>query len=655
MSSRSPDQFEHATASAGADDAVLKATWRTPPGIIGALSAVNQRVIGQRFIVTALVFFVIGGIEAAFMRAQLARAEAGLLSPELYNQIMTMHGTTMMFLFAVPVMEGLGIYVVPLMLGARDMAFPRMNAFGFWIYVLAGATLYWGFLTGSAPDSGWTAYVPLSQREFSPHLGMDYWATAVTFLEISALLAAVELIVTILKQRAPGMSVNRIPLFVWAILVMSFMIIFAMPTVMIGSVMLALDRMADTRFFDPSGGGDPLLWQHLFWFFGHPEVYIIFVPAIGIVGTVVAVFTRREIAGYTLVAVATVLIGFVSFGLWVHHMFTAGVPMLGSGFFSAASMTIAIPSGIQIFAWLATIYAAHHLRITVPMLFVLGFILIFVIGGITGIMTASVPLDWQVHDTYFVVAHFHYVLIGGAVFPLFAALYFWFPKMTGRMLNDRLGRWSFALLFIGFNTTFFPMHILGLDGMPRRIYTYLPDVGWEPLNLLASAGAAILAVGVVLYLLNVALAGRPSAPRAGPDPWGGHTLDWLTTSPPQVYNFRVIPAVRSRDPVWSQSELRHTGDARGDPPHPDDEPSVVELRDDRRETIGTSAIDARPESRLIVASPSILPLFLAITVGFTFVGAVVSFWAVPIGAFASFVVLAFWHWPHGWREREAER
>ncbi|HUF36277.1 MAG TPA: cbb3-type cytochrome c oxidase subunit I, partial [Gemmatimonadales bacterium] len=432
-------------------------TWERPPGVIGWLSAVNHRVIGFRFIATAMFFFLIGGLEALAMRAQLASPQAGLISPELYNQIMTMHGTTMMFFFAVPVMEGLGIYFVPLMLGARDMAFPRMNALGYWIYVIAGVTLYWGFLTGQAPEGGWTSYPPLTEQEYLPGLGMDTWATAITFLEISALLAAIELIVTIIKQRAPGMSVNRMPLFVWAILVMSFMIIFAMPAVMLASVMLGLDRLVGTAFFDPSAGGHPLLFQHLFWFFGHPEVYIIFVPALGIVSSVLPAFVRREIVGYTALAVATVLIGFVSFGLWVHHMFTTGVPILGAGFFAAASMIVAIPSGIQIFAWLATIWSARRVVWSTSLLFVLGFIVLFTLGGITGVMVASVPFDWQVHDTYFVVAHFHYVLIGGAVFPLFAGLYYWFPKITGRLLSERLGRWHFWLMFVGFNLTFFPM------------------------------------------------------------------------------------------------------------------------------------------------------------------------------------------------------
>ena len=619
-------------------------TWETPPGIIGWLSAVNHRVVGLRFIVTAMVFFVIGGLEALAMRTQLARPEAGLITPELYNQIMTMHGTTMMFFFAVPVMEGLGIYFVPLMLGARDMPFPRMNALGYWIYVIAGLTLYWGFLTGQAPEAGWTAYPPLSQQEYLPGLGMDIWATAITFLEISALLAAVELVVLILKQRAPGMSVNRMPLFVWAILVMSFMIIFAMPAVMLGSVMLALDRLVDANFFDPSAGGHPLLFQHLFWFFGHPEVYIIFVPALGIVSSVLPAFVRREIVGYTALAVATVLIGFVSFGLWVHHMFTTGVPLLGAGFFAAASTIIAIPSGIQIFAWLATIWSARRIVWSTPLLFVIAFVVLFTLGGITGVMVASVPLDWQVHDTYFVVAHFHYVLIGGAVFPLFAALYYWFPKITGRTLDDRLGKWNFWLMFIGFNIAFYPMHHLGFQGMPRRVYTYLPGTGWQDLNLLATVGAFLVALSALVFLVNVVRSWR-GAPVAGNNPWGAPTLEWATTSPPPPYNFADIPSVRSRDPVWSQAELADADAGVGDPSHPDAEPLVVELRDDRRETVGTSTLDGVPESRIVLTTPSLWPLLVALAIGVTFIGAMVTLWLVPVGALLTFAGLAAWHWP----------
>ena len=455
---------------------ILDKTWLSPPGFFGWFTHVNQRQIGFRFVVTSLIFFALGGLLALLMRLQLVQPENTLMGAEFYHQIMTMHGTTMMFFFAVPAMEGLGIYLVPLMLGTRDMSFPRLNAFGYYVYLIAGITLYLALFLGMAPDTGWFSYVPLAGIDYSPGQGVSFWTTMITFIEISALTAAVELIVTILKQRAPGMTLNRMPIFVWSILVMSFMIVFAMPTVMVGSVLLALDRTFATQFFVASGGGDPLLWQHLFWFFGHPEVYIIVVPALGIVSTVISTFCQREVFGYTAVVLSMVTIGFVSFGLWVHHMFTTGLPHLGLSFFTAASAMIAIPSGVQIFCWIATLWGSK-IKFKTPMLFIMGFFAVFVIGGLTGVMAASIPFDMQAHDSYFVVAHLHYVLIGGAVLPFFAGLYYWYPKMTGSMLSERLGCWSFWLIFIGLNLTFFPMHQLGLDGMPRRVYTYLHNMG----------------------------------------------------------------------------------------------------------------------------------------------------------------------------------
>src|SRR4051812_1103081 len=447
----------------GADREALQRAWRNRPGLLGWLSVTTHQAIGKRYIVTAFCFLLLGGVEALLMRLQLAAPENTLLGPSRYNQIFTLHGTTMMFLFAVPVMEGMGIYFVPLMLGTRNVAFPRLNAFGYWLYLFGGLFLYGFALTNTIPDAGWFAYTPLSGPQFSPGKGVDVWAQMITFTEISALCVAVELAVTILRMRAPGMSLNRMPLFCWSMLVQSFMIIFAMPAVMMASTVFLLnDRTIGTHFVNPAEGGDPLLYQHAFWFFGHPEVYIIFLPALGMVSAIVETYSRRGVFGYPAMVLSLVGNGFVAFGLWVHHMFATGLPQIGEAYFTAASMMIAITSGVQIFCWLATLWTGR-LKLTAALHFVLGFVFIFVMGGMTGVILASIPLDLQVHDTFFVVAHFHYVLIGGALFPLFGAFHHWFPKMTGRMLNETLAKIAFCFLFIGFNLTFFPMHILGLN------------------------------------------------------------------------------------------------------------------------------------------------------------------------------------------------
>src|SRR3954466_2154874 len=470
----------------------LRQTWRTKPGLLGWLSAVNHQQIGRRYILTAFTFLLIGGIEALLMRLQLARPENTFLSAGRYNQVFTLHGTTMMFLFAVPMMEGMGVYLVPLMIGTRNVAFPRLNAFGYWIYLAGGLFLYGCAFFNMIPDAGWFAYPPLSGPQFSPGKGVDVWAQMITFTEVSALCVAVELIVTILKMRAPGMSLNRMPMFCWSMLVQSFMIIFAMPAVMIASTVFLLnDRTLGTHFVNPAEGGDPLLYQHVFWFFGHPEVYIIFLPALGMVSSILETHTRRQIFGYPALVLSLVGNGFIAFGLWVHHMFATGLPQIGEAYFTAASMMIGVTSGVQIFCWLATLWSGR-VRTTAAMHFVLGFIFIFVLGGMTGVMLASIPLNLQAHDTFFVVAHFHYVLIGGALFPLFGGFHYWFPKFTGRMIDERLGKLAFWVLFVVFNLTFFPMHVLGLHGMPRRIYTYSAEMGWGFSNTLATIGAFVI-------------------------------------------------------------------------------------------------------------------------------------------------------------------
>jgi cytochrome c oxidase subunit I+III len=614
------------------DLAVLQRTWAPPPGFVGWLSQVNHRAIGKRYIVTSFVFFLLAGIDALRIRAQLAFPESSLMGPEPYNAAFTMHGTTMMFLFALPMMEGVGIYFAPLMVGARDMALPRLNAFGYWVYLIAGVSLYAAYFLGMPPDGGWFAYTPLSRGEYSPGPGLDFWATMITFIEVAALVAAVELIVTILKQRAPGMSLNRMPLFVWSVLVMAFMVVFAMPPLMVGSIMLAADRTVGTQFFNPLAGGDPLLWQHIFWFFGHPDVYIMMVPAFGILTAVVVVAARRPLVGYPAAVLSIVGIGIISFGLWVHHMFATGLPLLGLSFFGAASTMIAIPSGVLVFCWIATIWNGR-VTITTQLLFVVGAIVTFVMGGVTGVMLAAVPFNLQVHDTFFVVAHFHYVLFGGVVFPLFAGIYHWFPKVTGRLLSDRAGKWSFWMMLIGFHVTFFPQHQLGFMGMPRRIFTYLDGLGWGTLNLVSSAGAFLIAAGVLATVANVAWSRRRGA-EAGPDPWGGDSLEWAATSPPAQYNFQYIPTVTTRVPLWTRAE--------------GPQPATVELRSDRRETPVSDALDARPQGRLVLPGPTLVPLFAAMAVSFAFLGVIVHPAAVLVGAVLTFASFVVWLWP---RER----
>ncbi|NNM73139.1 cytochrome c oxidase subunit I [Enterovirga aerilata] len=617
-------------------DGRLAETWRTRPGFWGALATVDHKVIGRRYIATAFVFLILGGILALAMRWQLARPEGRLVSPDLYNQIFTMHGANMMFLFAVPVMEAMAVYLVPLMLGTRNIAFPRLNAFSYWIYLAGGILLWVSFALNMGPDIGWFGYVPLSGPQFSPGKRADIWAQMITFTEIAALAVAVEIVVTVFKQRAPGMTLDRIPLFVWAMLVTSFLVMLAMPAIMVASTSLILDRLVGTHFYNPAEGGDVLLWQHLFWFFGHPEVYIIFLPATGMISSMLPAFVRRPVFGYLPLVLSMVTIGILSFGLWVHHMFTTGLPRLGESFFTASSMAIAVPAGVQIFCWIATIWDGRPVYRT-PFLFILAFFFTFVLGGMTGVMVASVPLDTQVHDTYFVVAHFHYVLIGGAVFPLMAAIYFWYPKMVGRMMSERIGRWVAGLTFVGFNLAFFPMHILGLQGMPRRIYTYQTDVPWSGLNLFVSLSTVILAAGFLLFFIDAVRSARRGEP-AGENPWGAPSLEWATTSPPPPYNFARIPVVTGRNPLW---------DERGDMP------VASGLRVDRRELLITSVADAIPEARDSSPRDSIWPFWAAIATSAMLIGSIFSPWAVVWGSIPVAITLVGWFWPKGTPEDDA--
>ncbi len=617
---------------AAADEARLRReleqTWYVPRGVIGWLSVADHRTIGKRYIATAFVFFVFAGLLAALMRLQLAIPNNRLLGPDLYNQVFTVHGTMMMFLFAVPVMEGLGIYLVPLMVGARNIAFPRLNTFSYFVFLFGGVMLIVTMLVNSAPDVGWFSYVPLAGPDYTPGKRADFWAQLITFTEVAALAVAVELVATIFKTRAPGMSLNRMPLFVWAILVMAFMVIFAMPSVVTGSTFLLLDRLVGTHFYNPAEGGDAVLWQHLFWFFGHPEVYIIFVPALGIVSAVITTFTQRPIFGYTALVISLVATGFIGFGLWVHHMFATGLPRLGLTYFSAASMIIAIPSGVQIFCWIASLWRGRP-RFATPLLFVIGFVVIFVLGGLSGVTLAAVPFDLQVHDTYYVVAHFHYVLLGGAVFPLIGGVYYWFPKMTGRMMDEHLGRLSFWTLFVGFNVTFFPMHILGLQGMPRRVYTYPAEMGWATLNLISTAGALLLLAGGVVLAYNV-VRSYAHAAVAGDNPWNGDSLEWSVSSPPPVYNFLHIPVVEGRHALWERSP---------------DAPIVTGLRSDCREVLVTDVMDAEPSNKYEFPEPSIWPFLCAVVTSAFFVASIFTPWALPVFALPLAVTLIGWFWP----------
>jgi len=608
--------------------AALDSTWRDKPGFWGWLGAVDHKTVAKRYIITAFLMFIAGGIEAALMRMQLARPENTLIGPDRYNQLFTTHGTTMMFLFAVPMMTAMGLYFVPLMVGARSIAFPRLNAFGYWNYLVGVVFLYVSLFTNTGPDTGWFAYVPLSGPAYSPGHRVDVWAQVVTFTEIAALCAAVNIIVTVFKMRAPGMSLNRIPLFVWAQLVVAFMIVFAMPAVATGStLMLAADRAINMHWFNPAEGGDALLWQHIFWFFGHPEVYIIFLPALGMVTPIVETFCRRQVFGYTAIVMSNITTAFFAFGLWVHHMFATPIPELGQSLFTAESMVIAIPTAVQIFCWIATMSSARP-RLTVPMLFVLGFLFTFINGGITGVMLASVAFDKQAHDTFFVVAHLHYVLIGGGVMPLFGAFYYWFPKVTGRLLKESWGKVHFWLFVIGTNVAFFPMHILGLEGMPRRVYTYFEPMGWGTLNLIATVGAVTIASSVLIFTIN-AVTSWLGGERATDNPWDSSGLEWATQSPPPSYNFVHTPVVRTRHPLWETTvELA----------------VMTGLRTDRRDTLITTTFDARPESTQVAPDGSIWPLYLALCMGLVFIGSIFSPYFVLVGVGVAMFGLLGWGW-----------
>ncbi|MGH9514210.1 MAG: cbb3-type cytochrome c oxidase subunit I [Terriglobales bacterium] len=616
---------------AGSGEQRLAKTWAAPPGFWGWFRNVHHTAIGVRFMVTSFVFLILGGVLAGMIRWQLARPEHNAIGPDLYNQIFTVHGTTMIFLFAVPMMfQGFGVYLVPLICGTRNIAFPGLNAFSYYIYLFGGLLLWTGLLTGTGADAGWFAYVPLSGPAFTPGKRVDFWAQMITFTEVSTLGVAICIATTILRYRAPGMTLNRMPIILWEKLVISFAVIFAMPSVMVVSSMLLMDRTINTQFFNPTVGGDVLLYQHLFWFFGHPDVYIIFLPGTAIVSTLVPVFSRRHIFGYVPVVISVVATAFLGFSVWVHHMFATGLPQMSESFFTAASLMIVIPTAVQFYCWMATIWHGR-LQLKLPMLWVFGFFFVFMIGGLSGVMLASVPVDWQVHDTFFVVAHFHYVLIGGALFPMFAGLYYWIPKITGRMMDDLLGKIHFWLFLIGFNMTFFTMHFLGLRGMPRRVYTYTPEMHWGTLNMLASIGVLFMAAGILVFIVNF-FRSTATGKLAGPNPWAAGSLEWAVPSPPPPYNFLELPTVNGREALWEASP---------------NQPIVVGVRDDIPEVLVTNSLDSEPQHKDELPGPTIWPFLTSIAVSIAFIWSIFSPWGIAYGAIPVVITLIGWLWPRG--------
>ncbi len=627
----------------------LEKLWADPPGLVGWFRSLQNDAVGGRIMVTAFTFFIISGFLAVLMRTQLMLPEQNFIGADRYNELFTMHGSTMMYLFVVPMLEGFAIFLLPIMLGNREMPFPRLGVFSYFTFVMGGILFYASYLFNTVPDTGWFAYVPLSGSEFSPGIALDFWLLALGVAEVAAIAAGVEIVITIMRMRAPGMTLARMPVLAWALLVTAFAILFAFTPLFVGSMMLEMDRKFGTQFFDPNAGGSAILWQHLFWIFGHPEVYIQFIPSVGMVSMIVPVFARHRLLGYTYVVIAIVATGFISFALWAHHMFTAGLPQISMFFFSVASILVGIPAGVQIFAWIATIWSGKPIWKT-PFLFVMGFFFIFVLGGITGIMVGSVPFDWQVHDSYFVVAHLHYVLLGGSVFPIFGALYYWIPKIHGKMMNERLGQWNFWLMFIGFHVAFFPQHIVGLLGMPRRIYTYPEEFGWGIYNLISTMGTYVLALGVVLFIINYyySIYRGEDAPA---NPWNADSLEWATASPPPNYGFADLPVVRSRHPLWDQPSV-----------HPKDDDRVAKLMDalshyptEWRAALTTTAIDARPQEVFRVSGPSIWPFVTALGLIMIFGSEIFSLRIVAaIGLGIMLVGLAAWHWPDKLQSTEEE-
>ncbi|WP_073333704.1 cytochrome c oxidase subunit I [Wenxinia saemankumensis] len=610
----------------------LREVWKEPQGW-RYISAVNNSEVGKWYSLTAFGFMLLAGVLALVMRVQLAVPGAEVLDADRYNQFFTMHGSAMMFLFAVPMFEAISILILPAFLGARDMPFPRLSAYGFWCFVIGGVFVMGSLLFDAAPSSGWFMYPPLSTKQGG--IGADIWLLGLSFIEVASIAAAVELIVGVLKCRPPGMRVNLMPLYAWYVLVVGGMILFAFPPLIAGDLLFELERGFDWPFFDPDRGGDPMLWQHLFWIFGHPEVYIIFLPSIAIAAMVVPTAARRPIVGYSWIVLSAVGTGFLSFGLWVHHMFATGLPSISLGFFSAASEAVVIPTGIQLFAFVATLMVGK-VRMNLPMLWIAGALAIFTAGGLTGIMVALAPFDWQVHDTYFIVAHLHYTLFGGMVLPVIGGVYYFYPFFTKKKMSDRLGRWSFWLTFTGFNITFLPMHLTGLYGMPRRVYTYPGGLGWEPLNMLSTLGAFVLAAGILVFAWDL-LRPKGRQPLTERNPWGGGTLEWSHEVPEEKWGVRSIPHITSRYPLWDQPKLVERMDA-GRYYLPDSD-------EGHRETLVTSVIDARPLQILRVTGPAWITMWAAAFTGGAFIFPTFSMYtpAIVCAAFA-IVCVCYWLW-----------
>jgi cytochrome c oxidase subunit 1/cytochrome c oxidase subunit I+III len=596
---------------------------------------VDHKVIGLRYIVTAFFFLLVGGIEALVMRLQLAGPNLTLLTPEQYNQLFTMHGVTMIFLYALPILSGFSNYLWPLMLGSRDMTFPRLNALSYWIFLFAGIFMYASFPLGQAPNAGWFNYVPYSGPIYNTGPNIDVFALGMVLLGISTTVGSVNFVVTLFKMRAPGMTINRVPILVWGTLTASVANLLVIPSVSLAFFLLWLDRQIGTHYFDVANGGKPLLWQHLFWIFGHPWVYAIVLPAMGIVSDALPTFCRRPLVGYAWVALATMATMLIGFEVWIHHMFATGLPPVALSIFGAASFVISIPSAVAVFAWIATIWLGTPVFKS-PFLFFAGFVILFVIGGLSGVMTAAVPLDWQLNETYFIVAHLHYVLLGINVFPVVGGIYYWFPKFTGRMMDEKIGKWSFWVMFIGFNVGFFPMHLAGLLGMPRRIYTYSSRMGWDVVNLITSIGSFVFAVGVLIFVVNVVISLRRGVP-AGNNPWDAATLEWSVPSPPPAYNFAVIPLVASRHPLWENRLDEGTGQSSLEKGY---------LLMEGRETIGTSPIDATPEIILKMPGDSSAPFFVGLFLSLAFAGMLLHWWSFAGAMILSCIIaLMVWMWP----------
>jgi cytochrome c oxidase subunit I len=611
----------------------LRAVWANPQGW-RYWTSVNNTQLGLWYAAAAFTFMLFAGLLALLMRLQLAVPENDLLTADFYNQAFTLHGTVMMFLFAVPIFEAVAIFLLPPMLGARELPFPRLGAFGFWSFLLGGIFVCGSIFFGAAPSSGWFMYPPLATDEKYSGIGADIWLLGLSFIEVASIAAAIELIVGIMKCRAPGMRINLMPLFAWYLLIVAGMILFAFPPLIAGDLLFEMQRMFGWPFFDAAKGGDPLLWQHLFWIFGHPEVYIIFLPAIALMAMIVPTFSQRPIVGYSWIVLAAVGTGFLSFGLWVHHMFATGLPQISLAFFSAASEAVAIPTGVQIFVFIATMLAGRVIFST-PMLFGTGGIAVFVIGGLTGVMVALAPFDWQAHDTYFIVAHLHYVLIGGMLFPVIAGIYYYYPLIGAKHLSDRLGRLAFWLMFAGINIAFFPMHVAGLRGMPRRIFTYPAEFGWNWLNFISTIGAFIFAAGILVVVADV-LRPKHRQPRGEVNPWNAGTLEWIS-EPEENWGVRSIPVIESRYPLWDQKDLAKKVNA-GRFYLPDAE-------EGRRESLVTSVLDAHPEQVLRVGGTSVVTIVTALTLGAVFVALTFHWWIVSaFAAVACFCAIIYWLW-----------